>query len=57
MCGIVCYLGKREVLDILLKGLQRLEYRCVARLPTAFCRLTLRPRLPQGLRLRWGWLH
>jgi hypothetical protein len=27
MCGIVAYLGQREVLEILLRGLQRLEYR------------------------------
>jgi hypothetical protein len=29
MCGIVAYLGQREVLEILLRGLQRLEYRYV----------------------------
>jgi len=27
MCGIVAYIGKREVYPILIKGLQRLEYR------------------------------
>jgi glucosamine--fructose-6-phosphate aminotransferase (isomerizing) len=27
MCGIVAYIGKRDVYPILLKGLQRLEYR------------------------------
>ena len=27
MCGIVAYIGKREVYPILMKGLQRLEYR------------------------------
>lgn len=27
MCGIVAYLGYREVIEILLRGLQRLEYR------------------------------
>lgn len=27
MCGIVAYIGKREAYDILIKGLQRLEYR------------------------------
>ena len=27
MCGIVGYIGKREVYPILLKGLHRLEYR------------------------------
>ena len=29
MCGIVAYLGYREVIEILLRGLQRLEYRYV----------------------------
>ncbi|MFH2018803.1 MAG: glucosamine-fructose-6-phosphate aminotransferase, partial [bacterium] len=27
MCGIIAYLGKREVLPILINGLRRLEYR------------------------------
>ena len=27
MCGIVAYIGHREVYPILIKGLQRLEYR------------------------------
>ena len=27
MCGIVAYIGKRDVFPILMKGLQRLEYR------------------------------
>ena len=27
MCGIVAYLGKREVIPVLIEGLQRLEYR------------------------------
>ena len=27
MCGILCYLGKREALPILLEGLRKLEYR------------------------------
>ena len=27
MCGIVAYIGEREVFPILIKGLQRLEYR------------------------------
>ena len=27
MCGIVAYIGPREVYPILIKGLQRLEYR------------------------------
>src|SRR5437763_16442798 len=27
MCGIVAYIGKREVYPILIKGLERLEYR------------------------------
>ncbi len=27
MCGIVCYVGKRDAVPILLEGLQRLEYR------------------------------
>src|SRR5690348_17300045 len=27
MCGIVGYTGKRPVIDVLLKGLKRLEYR------------------------------
>ena len=27
MCGIVCYVGKKEVKPILLEGLKRLEYR------------------------------
>jgi glucosamine--fructose-6-phosphate aminotransferase (isomerizing) len=27
MCGIVGYLGHREAFNIVLKGLQRLEYR------------------------------
>src|SRR3954464_1850165 len=27
MCGIVAYIGKRDVYPILIKGLQRLEYR------------------------------
>ena len=27
MCGIVGYVGKRDTTDILLSGLQRLEYR------------------------------
>jgi glucosamine--fructose-6-phosphate aminotransferase (isomerizing) len=27
MCGIVAYIGKRPVYPILMKGLQRLEYR------------------------------
>ena len=29
-CGIIAYLGRRQVLEILLRGLQRLEYRCVS---------------------------
>ena len=29
MCGITAYLGHRQVLEILLRGLQRLEYRYV----------------------------
>ncbi len=27
MCGIVCYIGKKEALPILIEGLKRLEYR------------------------------
>lgn len=27
MCGIICYLGRKEALPILLEGLKRLEYR------------------------------
>ena len=27
MCGIVAYLGKKQAYPILIKGLQRLEYR------------------------------
>ena len=27
MCGIVAYIGKKEAYPILIKGLQRLEYR------------------------------
>lgn len=27
MCGIVGYLGHREAFDVIVKGLQRLEYR------------------------------
>ncbi len=27
MCGIICYLGKRQAVPILLEGLKRLEYR------------------------------
>ena len=27
MCGIVAYIGWREVIEILVKGLKRLEYR------------------------------
>ena len=27
MCGIVCYIGYREALPILLEGLKKLEYR------------------------------
>ena len=27
MCGIVAYIGKREAYPIVIKGLQRLEYR------------------------------
>ena len=27
MCGIVGYIGKRDVAPLLLEGLQRLEYR------------------------------
>ncbi len=27
MCGILCYLGKRQALPILLEGLRKLEYR------------------------------
>ena len=27
MCGIVCYVGKKQARDILLEGLKQLEYR------------------------------
>jgi len=27
MCGIVGYIGKRDIFDVLLNGLKRLEYR------------------------------
>lgn len=27
MCGIVAYRGKRNAIDVILKGLKRLEYR------------------------------
>jgi hypothetical protein len=51
MCGITAYLGHRQVLEILLRGLQRLEYRCVS---VALRRRVLLPRSPRPLHARRG---